>query len=359
MQLIAILTFFSIQLFARIAAKETCPLVLGHRGAPGLYPEDTAIGYEKAVEFGADFIECDIQVTKDLQLVCSHDQWIKDVCNVANFEEFSNRLTTFWDTPYGDIIDNFFIIDFEVAELKQLLRKQTTKGLNPNFDHKYSFVTFDEFVAIAKSKGAGIAPEIKIPNVINKVLAQRGTNITIEDLVLNALTKHGYTGSDDKCLLQCFELSTITEFHRRSEVKLVFHLETLDQTNLENLQKIKNEGVYAIGLDKELIVPRDDKGNCGAPNYDLIETIHNMGMKIFPWTFKNELSSLCWDYLGDVQNELEQFFQLKIDGFFADYPNTVSSFLDRQDCLPPYSSDSEKVDGWILPPFLTFIKGIL
>ena len=66
-----------------------------------------------------------------------------------------------------------------------------------------------------------------------------------------------------------------------------------------------------------------------------------MGMKIFPWTFKNELSSFCWDYLGDVQNELEQFFQLGIDGFFADYPNTVSSFLDRQDCLPPNSSDSD------------------
>ena len=44
MKLIAILTFISIiQLFARISAKETCPLVLGHRGAPGVYPEDTVI----------------------------------------------------------------------------------------------------------------------------------------------------------------------------------------------------------------------------------------------------------------------------------------------------------------------------
>ena len=43
MRLIAILTLLSIQLFARIAAKETCPLVLGHRGAPGVYPEDTVI----------------------------------------------------------------------------------------------------------------------------------------------------------------------------------------------------------------------------------------------------------------------------------------------------------------------------
>ena len=50
------------------------------------------------------------------------------------------------------------------------------------------------------------------------------------------------------------------KFQGRSEVKLVFHLETFAQTSLENLKEIKNEGVYAIGLDKKLIVSRDDKG---------------------------------------------------------------------------------------------------
>ena len=49
MQLIAILTLFSIQLFARTAAKETCPLVLGHRGAPGVYPEDTGKSFSEAL----------------------------------------------------------------------------------------------------------------------------------------------------------------------------------------------------------------------------------------------------------------------------------------------------------------------
>ena len=123
--------------------------------------------------------------------------------------------------------------------------------MNPNFDNKYSFVTFDEFVDIAKSKGAGIAPEIKIPNFINKVLAQRGTNITIEDLVLNALTKHGYTGSDDKCLLQCFELSTIAEFHRRSEVKLIFHLDSRGFTNLycESGRRYQSQYIYRHYID--------------------------------------------------------------------------------------------------------------
>ena len=39
------------------------PVVLGHRGAAGLYPEHTKIAYEKGADY-ADYIECDVQVTK-------------------------------------------------------------------------------------------------------------------------------------------------------------------------------------------------------------------------------------------------------------------------------------------------------
>ena len=40
------------------------PVVLGHRGSAGVYPEHTKIAYEKGADFGSDFIECDVQVTK-------------------------------------------------------------------------------------------------------------------------------------------------------------------------------------------------------------------------------------------------------------------------------------------------------
>jgi glycerophosphoryl diester phosphodiesterase len=43
---------------------QKCPLVLGHRGSAGIYPEHTLLGYEKGADMGADFIECDIQITK-------------------------------------------------------------------------------------------------------------------------------------------------------------------------------------------------------------------------------------------------------------------------------------------------------
>ena len=40
------------------------PLILGHRGSSGMYPEHTAISYNEGAIQGADFIECDMVLTK-------------------------------------------------------------------------------------------------------------------------------------------------------------------------------------------------------------------------------------------------------------------------------------------------------
>ena len=69
----------------------------------------------------------------------------------------------------GDIGPDYFTFDFNADELKSLVRRQVTSSRDPNFDDKYSFVSFDEYVSIAKSKGVGIAPEIKSPTAVNKV----------------------------------------------------------------------------------------------------------------------------------------------------------------------------------------------
>ena len=51
-----------------------CPIVLGHRGAAGIFPEHTTLAYEKGADFGADYIECDVQITKvsNLEIFSSH-----------------------------------------------------------------------------------------------------------------------------------------------------------------------------------------------------------------------------------------------------------------------------------------------
>lgn len=48
-------------------------LVLAHRGASHDAPEHTRAAYDKALRDGADFLECDLQLTRDGVLVCVHD----------------------------------------------------------------------------------------------------------------------------------------------------------------------------------------------------------------------------------------------------------------------------------------------
>ncbi|ADG99391.1 glycerophosphoryl diester phosphodiesterase [Segniliparus rotundus DSM 44985] len=50
------------------------PEVVAHRGASGELPEHTLAAYERALEQGADGLECDIRLTADGVLVCVHDR---------------------------------------------------------------------------------------------------------------------------------------------------------------------------------------------------------------------------------------------------------------------------------------------
>lgn len=52
------------------------PIVIGHRGAAGHYPENTIISFQRAIEMGADAIEFDVHLSKDNVLVVCHDESI-------------------------------------------------------------------------------------------------------------------------------------------------------------------------------------------------------------------------------------------------------------------------------------------
>ena len=55
---------------------ESPPLMISHRGAAGLAPENTLAGISKAIEEGAQFIEIDVQRSSDGVLVVLHDQTV-------------------------------------------------------------------------------------------------------------------------------------------------------------------------------------------------------------------------------------------------------------------------------------------
>lgn len=50
------------------------PQVVAHRGASDAEPEHTLAAYLRAIEVGADALECDVRITADGHLVCVHDR---------------------------------------------------------------------------------------------------------------------------------------------------------------------------------------------------------------------------------------------------------------------------------------------
>ena len=63
--------------------------IYGHRGAKGMYPENTLLSFKKAIDQGVDGLELDVHLTKDGEVVVIHDEtldrttsgtgWIKDL----------------------------------------------------------------------------------------------------------------------------------------------------------------------------------------------------------------------------------------------------------------------------------------
>lgn len=73
------------------------PLVFAHRGSSEALPEHTLAAYLRAMDEGADGLECDVRLTRDGHLVCMHDRRLNRVSDgrgavstyvLAELEEF-------------------------------------------------------------------------------------------------------------------------------------------------------------------------------------------------------------------------------------------------------------------------------
>lgn len=55
--------------------------IIAHRGASGSAPENTLVSFSKAMNAGADFIELDIHLSKDGELIVMHDETVNRTTN--------------------------------------------------------------------------------------------------------------------------------------------------------------------------------------------------------------------------------------------------------------------------------------
>ncbi|KAI8907647.1 PLC-like phosphodiesterase [Powellomyces hirtus] len=346
--------------------------LIAHRGESAFsLPEHTLPSYHMAVWEHADYIEPDLVLTKDGQLVLYHDLTIKSSSDVAEHPEFADRMRngTFSD-PNGSggnvtITNDWFIHDFTLAELKTLKLKvvgggpKETSMRTPFFDGLFTIPTFQEYLDLIHAdasklgRGIGIIPEIKHPEWHNAHYPSDPHHM--EDALLAALEANGYLqrrGGKLKTTtrplrgfvgVQSFEAEAAKYIRKRSDVYIVQLVyagaEMLTPKGLNEVAKYATslglwKDVYIYGtketLTRELGAPLPaevDKlikknGGLIAPA-DLSEEIKKRGLEQTPYTFYSsyELPRTKDTTMTPLQNrkhELAYFMALGIDGLFVE-----------------------------------------
>jgi len=334
---------------------EAEPLVLGHRGASGYVPEHTLTAYFIAIQFGADFVEPDLVMTKDGVLVARHENEIGGTTNVADHPEFASRRTT--KAIDGVSLTGWFTEDFTLAELKTLRAKERIPQLRPansRFDGTFEIPTFEEVLnlvqqvekqreAAARQQGKpapkriGVYPETKHPSYF------RGISLPMEAQVVRTLKKFGYEGRNAPIFIQSFEVGNLKDLSHMTRIRLIQLLSAAGQpydfvlahdprgyADLIKPAGLKEVASYAYGIgpEKSMVIPRNADGSLAAPT-TLVRDAHKAGLKVHAYTFRAENNFLPLEFrsstdpteFGDLVGEIKAHLAVGLDGFFTDHSN--------------------------------------
>lgn len=236
------------------------PLVIGHRGLPGLYPEETQPAYDGAADAGADSLEEDLHLSKDCVLVARHNPWLSDNTNIStvaqtnavvaarkrtvpgvkvpvtySLSQYGGPATYLSDRTSSDpksvlkslVVDgedhtgDWSITDFTVAELKQWLGGTTYDARNERptaLNGKYPILTMQEIIDMAKAKSAStgrtitVYPEAKNPYWNNAQAIANGCGTgthPFEDAIVKLIKDNNLNSKTAPIFVQSFDPASL------------------------------------------------------------------------------------------------------------------------------------------------------
>lgn len=302
-----------------------------HRGGRDVRPENTLYSYAYAIELGATSIECDMQLTKDGQIVMSHNPILNsDITRDEN----------------GNYIENnkYDIRLMTVDELK----KFDVGVMDPNCGEYYDLHGKTQFTYDAK------IPTLEELMQLMQLIQSYGD----KNIVLNIETKSypdpasaGYKNNadpkkfvevfnnivkkydmEDRVVLQSFDWQTLIEIKKLNpniSTSALWQEQPSWGRDSESLRRYeKKKSPWLGGLDI-----KDYQGNpvkaahaIGAdiisPYYTEIskqdvDEAHSLGMKVVPWTVNNE-------------KDMNMLLDMGVDGIISDKPWLLKQVLEKR-----------------------------
>src|SRR5262245_36463036 len=281
-------------------------ILIAHRGASAYAPEHTIEAYRLAIEQGADFVEQDLQITKDGALVCLHDLTLERTTDVEEVFPDRFRADVSEDQPPGSRpTKHWYVSDFTLGEIKRL---DAGSWFNAKFKGS-RVLTFQEAIDLIRGK-AGLYPETKAP----EVYGARGFDM--EKLVLETLKKNHLDtpGADPKTpvIIQSFSPESLRKmrFDLKTKLPLMLLITGVTQNKWLSADGMKRMKEFADGVGpvKGLVE--------GAP--EIVRWAHDAGLTVTPWTFRSASTGQYKDAREEMRHYL---FDYGVDAMFTDNPD--------------------------------------
>lgn len=268
--LMLILCCAALTVSAYSPSKAEGPLIIAHRGASGYAPENTMAAFELAERLGADFIELDIRMSKDGELVVIHDKTVDRTTNKAGS-----------------------VHNYTLRELQGM-------DAGSFFSAKYSdetIVTLEE-VMYRFAGRIGILIEIKDPQLypgIEEKLAKMVRRYELIQDIAGIGVSDSVQGVEG-IIIQSFDFGSVRRMHTLLPDIPVAVLIHADQHPLTD-KTLDELASYAssINISHDLL------------DEALVREIHDRNRKVMAWTIRND-------------RDMERMKELGVDGIITDFP---------------------------------------
>jgi glycerophosphoryl diester phosphodiesterase len=266
--------------------------VQGHRGARGLLPENTIPAFLLALDYGVTTLELDLAVSKDGQLVVSHEPWM-------NFAICTDSLGN--DISEADQM-SFNLHQMGYAEIAKF--DCGSKGNHRFPEQKPQPAVKPQLTEVFAAVNQHLKenPNISAPNYNIEIKSmQDGDSIfhplpaQFSDLVYTTIVSSiGF----DKVNIQSFDMRILQYFHEQ-------------YPNVVLALLIENEHSVDKNIEDLGFTPQIYSCYYQFLTESVVHNTHNLGMKVIPWTV-NELT------------DMQQLVDWGVDGIITDYPDRAA-----------------------------------
>lgn len=262
----------------------------GHRGARGLLPENTIPAFLKALEYPVTTLELDVVITKDKQIILSHEPWLSaEICNKADGTAISKEESAqlnMYEMTYTEIQT------YDCGS-RGNVRFPEQKGM-PTTKQTLAEVVqaIEKYVKQNKLQRPSYNIEIKSKPKWDAIY----TPVPAEFAAL-VLAEVKQLGIEKRMTIQSFDVRAL-QATRKQKPKMPLVL------------LIENQNGIAANLEALGFVP-----NVYSPVHFLltkekVNLLQEKGMKVIPWTV-NEVA------------RMQELIEMGVDGIITDYPDKI------------------------------------